>query len=58
MIYAFFYRSLMKLAHRYNWHYAPETGPLQPDGSTQLWCQWCGFRMTKPREVKLFTPRA
>lgn len=44
MIYTFFYRSLMKLAHRFNWHYAPEIGPLE-DGRTQLWCKWCGFRM-------------
>ncbi len=43
MIYGYFYRLLMKIAHRYNWHYAP---PVYPDGDTQLWCQWCGFRET------------
>ena len=37
------YRPLMRLAHRYNWHYAP---PIYPDGDTQLWCRWCGFRET------------
>lgn len=37
------YRFVMKLAHKYNWHYAP---PVYPDGDTQLWCQWCGFRET------------
>lgn len=31
----------MKLAHKYNWHYAP---PIYPDGDTMLWCKWCGFR--------------
>jgi hypothetical protein len=40
------YRTVMKLAHRFNWHYAPIIGPLQPgDGRDfQRWCQWCGFR--------------
>lgn len=42
-LYGFFYRSLMKLAHRFNWHYAP---PCYPDGDTHLWCRWCGFRAT------------
>lgn len=37
------YRVLMKLAHRYHWHYAP---PIYPEGDTQLWCKWCGFRQT------------
>ena len=33
----------MRLAHRFNWHYAP---PIYPEGDTQLWCKWCGFRET------------
>ena len=37
------YRLVMKVAHYYNWHYAP---PIYPEGDTQLWCQWCGFRQT------------
>lgn len=37
------YRGIMKIAHCFHWHYAP---PIYPDGDTQLWCQWCGFRMT------------
>ena len=37
------YRFIMRLAHKYHWHYAP---PLYPDGDTQLWCRWCGFRQT------------
>lgn len=40
------YRFLMKLAHRYNWHYAP---PVYPEGDTHLWCKWCGFRQTVKR---------
>jgi hypothetical protein len=36
----------MKVSHRFNWHYAP---PIYPDGDTQLWCKWCGFRETVKR---------
>ena len=36
----------MRLAHRFNWHYAP---PIYPDGDTHLWCKWCGFRQTVRR---------
>ena len=39
----FFYRLIMRIAHKYNWHYAP---PIYPEGDTQLWCKWCGFRQT------------
>jgi len=37
------YRLVMKVAHRYNWHYAP---PIYPENDVQLWCKWCGFRQT------------
>jgi hypothetical protein len=37
------YSSLMKIAHKFNWHYAT---PIYPEGDTQLWCKWCGFRQT------------
>ena len=37
------YRLIMKIAHKYNWHYAP---PIHPEGDTVLWCKWCGFRQT------------
>lgn len=40
------YRLVMKLAHRYDWHYAPIIGPLSPDGTYQRWCKWCGFRQS------------
>lgn len=40
---ALLYRALMKVAHKYHWHYAP---PVYPEGDTQLWCKWCGFRQT------------
>jgi len=43
MIKGLFYRVIMRIAHRFNWHYAP---PIYPDGDTQLWCKWCGFRQT------------
>ena len=41
-----FYRAIMRLAHRFNWHYAP---PVYLEGDTQLWCKWCGFRQTIKR---------
>lgn len=39
----FFYRLVMRISHKYNWHYAP---PIYPEGDTHLWCKWCGFRQT------------
>lgn len=42
-----FYRAHMRLAHKYNWHHTKVMGPF-PDGSTQLWCQWCGLRYSTP----------
>lgn len=47
-----FYRVIMKIAHRFNWHYAP---PIYVDGDTVLWCKWCGFReliKVSPKNVK------
>ena len=41
--YGFFYQNIMRIAHKYNWHYAP---PIYPEGDTHLWCKWCGFRQT------------
>lgn len=37
----FFYRLIMRVAHKYGWHYAPIK--RSPDG-VMRWCQWCGFR--------------
>lgn len=37
------YRFVMKVAHKYHWHYAP---PIYPEGDVHLWCKWCGFRQT------------
>lgn len=42
-IYAFSYQSLMKVMHKYDWHYAPV---IHGTGFKQRWCQWCGFRET------------
>ena len=47
MVKGFFYRLIMRIAHRYHWHYAP---PIYPVGDTQLWCKWCGFRQTIKRK--------
>ena len=47
MIYGWLYRSLMKLAHRFDWHYAPVHGPISGgDRPYQRWCQWCGLRQS------------
>ncbi|MFH2232458.1 MAG: hypothetical protein ABII13_04820 [Patescibacteria group bacterium] len=48
-MYGLIYRIVMKIAHRYNWHYAP---PIYPEGDVQLWCKWCGFRQTIKRGPK------
>jgi hypothetical protein len=38
------YRHVMRLAHRYHWHYAPPS-PMSPlYGKQDHWCQWCGLR--------------
>lgn len=42
----FFYRNLMLLAHKFDWHHAPVIGPISPDGDYQRWCTWCGFRQS------------
>lgn len=44
--YGFFYRLIMRVAHRFHWHYAP---PSYPDGDTLLWCHWCGLRQVVKR---------
>ncbi len=43
------YRATMRIAHKFNWHYAP---PSYPEGDTHLWCRWCGFRQTVYRGPK------
>ena len=48
MVYAFFYRALMRLAHRYNWHHMVI---CYPDGDTLVWCQWCGIRHIIKRSI-------
>lgn len=43
------YRHVMRVAHRYNWHYAPPMDRMhgeRPNGSINHWCQWCGLRGT------------
>lgn len=43
----YLYRHLMRFAHRHNWHHTRKIGPFE-DGSTQLWCEWCGLRYSTP----------
>jgi hypothetical protein len=51
LYYRVLYRPMMRLAHRYDWHYAPVIGPFE-DGSTQRWCKWCGFRQSIPQGLR------
>jgi hypothetical protein len=46
------YRLVMRIAHLFNWHYAPPTHGIMPGNDTQLWCQWCGMRYTVPKRSK------
>jgi hypothetical protein len=44
----FLYRIVMKLGHRYHWHYMKILHPVPPfhaGGDTLHWCQWCGIRV-------------
>lgn len=41
------YRLIMRVAHRYNWHYAP---PAYPEGDMVLRCSWCGMTYLKHRK--------
>ena len=43
-----FYRPVMRMAHRFNWHYAP---PCYPDGDTLLRCAWCGLTYVAHRKT-------
>ena len=42
----YLYRPVMKVAHRYNWHYAPPSDLSPIYGERHHWCQWCGLRGT------------
>jgi len=46
VIRGYFYRVVMRFAHRFHWHHAP---PIHPEGDTLLWCKWCGFRQIVKR---------
>lgn len=47
------YRAFMRLAHRVNWHHCTVL-LVDPDGSKQHWCKWCGLRYrTKPIDYAL-----
>jgi hypothetical protein len=42
-------RSFLRLAHHFNWHYAP---PIYPEGDTVLWCKWCGLRQVVKQRTR------
>jgi hypothetical protein len=39
-LYGWAYGTLMRLAHRFNWHH---TRTCYPDGDTYVRCDWCGL---------------
>ena len=45
-LYGLPYRLVSRLLHRLDLHYAPEFGPIGPDGTYRKWCKWCGLRMS------------
>lgn len=44
--YGIAYRTVSRLLHKFDLHYAPLHGPIEPDGTYQRWCKWCGMRDT------------
>jgi hypothetical protein len=52
MIYGYFYRLLMRLSHRFNWHHMKPNQHLE-HGKIYLWCHWCGARavLIKPSDT-------
>lgn len=51
--YGIAYRTISRVLHYFDLHYAPLSHPIMPDGDRQRWCQWCGFRMNVPNERKI-----
>ena len=51
LYYRFLHRPVMRLAHHFNWHYAPPF--VVEDGSEHRWCHWCGLRYAKPSPIKM-----
>lgn len=47
MIRGYFYRIVMKLSHKFNWHHMKPNPYLEKD-KIHLWCHWCGARCTIP----------
>jgi len=46
LYYKYLYRHIMRLAHRFNWHYM-EPNPWLESGKIHYWCHWCGLRSQK-----------
>lgn len=47
------YRTTMKLAHRFGWHYAPPKYGPDPD-RVYHWCHWCGLRYDQPASLNKY----
>jgi hypothetical protein len=40
------YRLVMRIAHKYHWHYMPPLPVIHSDGKVLYRCDWCGIRQT------------
>lgn len=49
--YGLAYRTIMRIAHKFNWHHMK---PSYPDGDTMLWCHWCGIRIVTNRRKHIY----
>lgn len=56
MIYGYFYRLLMRLSHRFNWHHM-KPNPYLEHGKIHLWCHWCGIRSVKTNIEEVISVR-
>ena len=45
-LYGYFYRIVMKLSRKFNWHHMKPNTHLEK-GKIHLWCHWCGIRSVK-----------
>jgi hypothetical protein len=54
--YGIAYRAVMRVAHRFGWHYAPPT--YGPDiDRVYHWCKWCGLRWNQPASLNRYKIR-
>ena len=49
------YRIIMRIAHKYDWHYMPPYPEIEfcYGTSPRLWCQWCGISTPEVKATDL-----